>query len=609
MTNKIVRIGCASGFWGDTPEGARQLIKGGQVDYLVFDYLAEITMSILARLRERDQEQGYATDFVTQVIKPYAADIAAQGLKIVVNAGGVNPLGCKAALEKEIAAQGLQLTVAAVVGDDVMTQLEALREGGVREMFNDTVLPKELISANAYLGAFPIAAALSAGADIVVTGRCVDSALVLGPLIHEFGWRPEQVDLLAAGSLAGHIIECGTQCTGGFLTDWEDMQAGWADMGFPIVECSADGSFIVTKPAGTGGGVTRQTIAEQITYETGDPRCYVLPDVICDFSAVRVEELEKDRVKVSGVCGRPPTQTYKVSATCPDGYRSMTTLLIRGMGAAPKAHALAKAIIHRTTALFERDKLGSYTETSVEVLGAEAGYGPHASAHAQASREVMLKLGVRHANPKALAVFAREIFPMSTSTVQGIAGLFSGRPKVQPVVRLFSMLMDKAAVAVTVQVGSRLIEVDDSPVPVAAKTEHGAGRPTSPPRMPATTGRTKTVPLACLAYARSGDKGDMSNIAVLARRPEFLPLLREQLTSAKVREYFAYLMSGEVERFEWPGLDGFNFLLHDALGGGGVASLRFDPQGKAHAQIMLELPVDVPLEWMRSGWVKEDDGT
>lgn len=596
---RAIRIGCGSGFWGDTPEGARQLIERGELDYLVMDYLAEITMSILARMRLRQPDQGYATDFVSQLIVPHAKALAVQRIKLIVNAGGVNPAGCKAAVERALAAQGVQLRVAAVLGDDVMPQIDALRSAGTRELYSGAALPAELVSANAYLGAFPIAQALDQGADIVITGRCVDSAVALGPLIHAFGWTPAQFDLLAAGSLVGHVLECGPQCTGGFATDWQATQHSWADIGFPIAECRADGSFVVTKPAGTGGAVNVQTVSEQVTYETGDPRHYLLPDVVCDFSDVQVRQVGPDRVAVQGARGRPATPHYKVSATYVDGFRCMATMLVRGTDAAAKARAVAQAILARTRTLFGREGFADYSETSVELLGTEDAYGPHARPGAQATREVVLKLGVRHDQAKALDLFAREIFPTSTSTVQGLGGVFGGRPKVQPVVRLYSFLLDKSRLPVQ-------LDMDGQQRGVAIAVGAASQAPNAAPAddtWQAPAGPRTTVPLLALAYARSGDKGDISNIAVLARRPAFVPLLRQSLTAERVRAHLAHLVQGQAERFEWPGLQGFNFLLHEALGGGGVASLRYDPQGKAHAQLLLDMPVEIPQAWVDAGWV------
>lgn len=587
-TKPVVRIGCGAGFWGDSAAGPAQLVHNGDLHYLVMDYLAEITMSILARMKAGDAAAGYATDFVSAVMKPLIADIARQGIKVVTNAGGVNPLACKAALEQVAAEAGVSLRVAAVLGDDLSAAADALRESGLREMDSGAPPPARLASINAYLGATPIAAALAAGADVVITGRCVDSALVLGPLMHEFGWRGDDYDLLAAGSLAGHIIECGTQCTGGLFTDWEQVP-GWEDMGYPIAECRADGSFVISKPAHTGGLITRATVAEQIVYEIGDPAHYMLPDVCCDFSRVAVREVGVDRVEVSGARGHTPSDSYKVSATHADGYRATATMMIGGVDAARKGQRVADAILARTRRMFNERDLGDYREVSVELLGAESTYGPHAR-HGD-TREVVVKIGVAHADKKALEIFAREIFPAATAMAQGLTGFAGGRPNVQPVIRLYSCLVPKATIDIEVLLGDTRI-----PVPAPAGTAgHAATVADDTPARHVTAGID--VPLRALAHARSGDKGDRVNIGVLARRPEFVPLLAAQLSSDAVGAWFAHLAAGPVTRYPWPGLDGFNFVLERALGGGGVASLRHDPQGKAHAQMLLDLPIAVPAEW------------
>ena len=583
-----VRIGCGAGFWGDSSAGPAQLVRHGGLDYLVMDYLAEITMSILARMKAGDAQMGYATDFVSAVMKPLLGEIAQQGIKVVTNAGGVNPLACKAALEKLAADAGIVLRVAAVVGDDLTEQADALRAGGLAEMDSGAALPARLASINAYLGATPIARALAAGADVVITGRCVDSALVLGPLMHEFGWREHDYDLLAAGSLAGHIIECGTQCTGGLFTDWE-LVPGWDDMGFPIAECHADGRFVISKPDNTGGLINRATIAEQIIYEIGDPAHYVLPDVCCDFSTISVREVGANRVEVSGARGHAPSDKYKVSATYPDGYRATATMMIGGIDARRKGERVADAILTRTRRMFDAAGLADYREISVELLGAESTYGPHA--RTGDTREVVVKIGVAHADKKALEIFAREIFPAATAMAQGLTGFAGGRPNVQPVIRLYSCLVAKSCVTMEVLLGDTRLSVAPPPGTPACPAATAA----SPAPLP--TGEGVTVPLRALAYGRSGDKGDRANIGVLARRAEFVPLLAAQLTSAAVGTWFAHLATGPVTRYPWPGLDGFNFVLEHALGGGGVASLRHDPQGKAYAQMLLCLPIVVPAEW------------
>jgi hypothetical protein len=350
--SKVVKIGGASGFWGDSSVGAPQLVASGQIDYLVFDYLAELTMSILAGARLKKPELGYATDFVSVAMKSVLKDVVAQGIRVVSNAGGVNPQACADALALLAAEKGLALKIAVVTGDDVMPLLPQLRESAnpIREMQSGAVLPPKVLTANAYLGAVPIKTALDAGAQVVITGRCVDSAVTLGVLMHEFGWavsdldKLDQLDKLAQGSLAGHILECGAQATGGLFTDWRTVP-DWAHIGYPIVECSADGSFVCTKPANTGGLVTPAVIAEQMLYEIGDPARYILPDVVCDFTHVMMQPVGEHRVKVSGAHGRPATATYKVCATYMDGFKLTAQLTIIGFDAAAKAQRTGEAIL------------------------------------------------------------------------------------------------------------------------------------------------------------------------------------------------------------------------------------------------------------------------
>lgn len=584
----LVRIGCGAGFWGDSAEGPKQLVDSGAIDYLILDYLAEITMSLLARARAKDAALGYATD-LPGVVARLAPQLKAQGIKLVTNAGGVNPQACKAAIEARLQALNIDLKVSIVTGDDLMPQVEALRSRDVREMFSGDAFPAQPWSANAYLGAFPIAAALDAGADIVLTGRCVDSALALGPLIHEFGWKADDYDLLSAGSLAGHVVECGAQATGGVSTDWREVADDWDRMGFPIAECRADGGFVVTKPAGTGGRVVVDTVAEQIVYEIGDPAAYLLPDVTCDFTNVQLTQIGPDRVDVRGARGSAPTAQYKTSTTYQDGFRCSGTMLIGGVDAVAKAEAVAAAILKRTRRLMTEAGFADYRRTDVEVLGAEANWG--ANSRARGTREVLLKIAVHHDNAKALDVFGREFIPPATSMVQSITGFSGGRPSATPLVRLFSCLVDKSQVP---------IEVDGRPFEAPAVRYQATPAGSTPQRAtatdaaPAVAPAEATVPLIQIAYGRSGDKGDSANIGVLARKPEYLPLLREQLTAAAVRAYLAHFVDGEVLRYDWPGLNGFNFLLTQALGGGGTASLRYDPQGKMLAQVLMDFPIRMP---------------
>ena len=387
--DRIVRIGCGAGFWGDSDSGAAQLVERGNIDYLVFDFLAEITMSLLTRARQKDPELGYAVDFVSKVMRRLLKDIVARKIKVVTNAGGVNPRGCQKALEALMRELGVTARVAVVLGDDVSGSIESLRAQGVREMFDGRELPQKVTSANAYLGARAIANALDAGADIVITGRCVDSAVVLGPLMHEFGWQDTDYDRLAGGSLLGHLVECGCMGTGGVFSDW-DQVPGWDDMGYPIIECHADGSGVLTKPEGTGGLVTPPVAAEQMLYEIGDPRAYLLPDVCCDWTGVTLSQVGPDRVLVSGARGSAPSTSYKVCATYQDGWRATTSLTVVGGDAAGKARRVADAIIDKSGRLLRERNLPPFLDTSVEVVGSGEMYG--AQAGAAPAREVMLKI-------------------------------------------------------------------------------------------------------------------------------------------------------------------------------------------------------------------------
>jgi hypothetical protein len=593
--NRAIRIGCGSGFWGDTALGAVQLVERGGIDVLVLDYLAEITMSILARMRARRPDAGYATDFV-DAIAALAPELAARRIKVVANAGGVNPAACKARVAQVLAERGVALEVATVTGDDLLGRLDELRGAGALDLETGGPLPAHALSANAYLGAFPIAEALGRGADIVITGRCVDSALALGPLIAAYGWTPGDLDRLAQGSLAGHVIECGVQATGGLATDWRRIERGYADMGFPIVECEPDGGFTVTKPDGTGGRVAAETVGEQIAYEVHDPARYVLPDVVCDFTGVRLVEVGPDRVRVTGARGLPPPADYKASITYPDGHRLQATLLIVGHDARAKAERVGAAILERVERINHGRGLARFRATSIEALGAERYLG--AASRAQGTREVVLAIGAAHDHAAALETLAREIAPAATSMVQSITGFAGGRPSVSPVVRLASCLVPRSLVVPTVELRGELVEVPAAAVPAAA-TEPAAPEPAPAAPEPAPA-PTRSVPLRWLARGRSGDKGNTANIGILARSPELVPVLRAQLTADRVKQFLAHLVDGDVRRHEWPGLAGWNFVCTGALGGGGIASLRFDPQGKALAQILLELPIDVPIDVLES---------
>ncbi|XP_069834821.1 uncharacterized protein [Dendropsophus ebraccatus] len=591
-----VRIGCASGFWGDTAASVPQLIYGGKLDFLVFDYLSEITMSLLASVKAKSPSLGFTPDFVHTAMAPYLKDLHKSGIRVISNAGGTNPIACAAALQEIVKKNDLDLKVAVVTGDDLMKQKAAFLASGIRDMETGELFPEHVQSMNAYLGARPISRALDLGADIVITGRCVDSSLVLGPLIHSFGWKRNDFDLLAAGSLAGHLIECGAQCTGGIYTDWH-LVPDWHNIGFPIVESTADGKFTISKPRDTGGLLSFGTVAEQLVYEIGDPEHYILPDVSCDFSNVSISEVQDaEAVTVLGARGEQPSSLYKVCATYHDGYRATAVCAVGGPRSAEKGRRTAESILRRTREMFAQLGLEDYSAVHVQVIGAEDVYGAHARGK-ELVREAVIWLGVHHKQKKALEIFAREIAPAGTGMAPGLTAVVGGRPRISPVLKPFFFLHPRKDVNIDIFMDGKHIEgfVDDH---IFTVDEYVSAVEPIPPVVP------KDLPsgpyayrLEELAYTRSGDKGNTANIGVVARHPLYYPYLKRALTSQVVEEYFQHLLQGDrpdeplVTRYELPGIYGLNFVLKNALGGGGVASLRSDPQGKAFGQMLLDLEI------------------
>ncbi|MET4580509.1 acyclic terpene utilization AtuA family protein [Ottowia thiooxydans] len=589
LEKKMVRIGGGSAYWGDSVTGPIQLVERGEIKYLMLEYLAELTMSILVNARKKDPELGYATDFIVAAMRRTLKDVVTKGIRVITNAGGVNPQACARALTALADELGVSVKIAVVEGDDVGPKLESLRASGVREMFSGQEFPANVASASAYLGAFPIARALDEGAQIVITGRGVDSALALGPLIHEFGWRDTDYDLLAAGSLAGHLLECSTQITGGLHTDWRNVP-DWAGIGYPIAECEPDGSFVLTKTPESGGLVNRLTVGEQLIYELHDPGNYALPDVMCDFTGVTLTEVGAHRVLVKGAVGKPPTRTLKVSATYADGWRCTAQRTVVGFEAVAKAERLAEEAIRRCETLNARDGLGPFTEVCAEVLGSEkSSFG--SSAAGGNSREVVLRLSVKHPNRAALRTFATEFPSFGTAGPPGFTGSGGGRASPQPVLRLFSFLLDKSELIPTVTLpDGRRIEVPFKlhEASSGSTSINADWKPDSTPLQ----SLDGSVKLRDLAVGRSGDKGDTSNVVLVARDPQQLALLWSKVTPEWVRSHLGHLVKGSIERYALPGPGGMNLVLREALGGGGMASLRNDPLGKTLAHILLEAKLD-----------------
>lgn len=583
-----IKIGGACGFWGDSSLGTEQLLKVPGIQYITYDYLAELTLAIMAGMRMKNPEHGYALDFI-DLMKRALPAAKSKGIKIIANAGGLNPAGCAAALQQAMTEAGHTIRIGVVSGDDATITLGQLRKDGVelRDQHSGQAAPPFFLTANAYLGAFPIAAALDAGADIVITGRVVDSAMVLGALVHEYRWQTTDLDQLAQGSLAGHIVECGAQATGGLFTDWQRVP-DWANIGYPIVEVAADGSFELSKPEGTGGLVNKAVATEQLLYEIHDPANYALPDVVCDFTTVNIEETGPSRVRIDGATGKAPSDQYKVCATYPEGFRCIGMLSIVGFDAQAKARRTGEAILERTRAMFKRQGLADYTRTSIEIIGSETDLGPHAQV--QLGHEAMMRIAITHSDKKAAAIFSREIAPAGTSYAPGTSGNFGmGRPNVTPLVKMFSCFVPKHMQTAVVKLGGESIEYQEPEHPKpSADIPHSAEKSLDNISIP---GELLGKPLIEIAHGRSGDKGDTSNVGIVARKPEYWPLLRHLLRPENVKNYLAHLVKGEVHTFELPQVQAFNLVMKEALDGGGMTSMRNDPLGKGMAQVLLNMKI------------------
>ncbi len=449
--SRIVRVASGQGFWGDSLDAPRRQVEGGQVDYLMLDYLAEVTMSILQKQRERDPSAGYARDFVGAMQSVLPA-VVERGVRVIANAGGVNPPACAKAVREAArgAGYGGRVRIGVVTGDDLLPRLDELLETGHRLANMDTGEPlmpvrDQVIAANAYIGAQPIVEALGGGANVVITGRSTDTALTMAPLLFEFGWRRDDWDRLAAGIIAGHVIECGAQCSGGnCLYEWRSIP-DLANVGYPIVEASEDGTFVVTKHPGTGGRIDFHSVAEQLVYEMGDPHEYITPDVIADFASIQLEEVGENRVRVHGVRGRAPTDKLKVSIAFRAGYKAVGTLVYAWPDAQEKAQLADRVLRGRL------DGLGlSFDEIYTEFVGASATHGALAGTVADLP-EVQLRVGVRGDDRKAVERFSREIAPLVLNGPPSVTGFAGGRPKVEEVIAYWPALIDKTVVSTAVE--------------------------------------------------------------------------------------------------------------------------------------------------------------
>ncbi len=560
---KSVRIGGGSAFFIDSAMAVPQLLGAG-VDYILLDYLAEGAMGLVGRARRADPEAGFPSDFMDVHIGPFLHQIAASGTRIVSNAGGVNPEGLARKLRARIAELGLSIKVSAVTGDDLMDRLPELAD--TRDMFTGAPFPAHgVTSCNAYLGAFPIARAIAGGAQIVITGRVVDSALALGPLIHEFGWTPTDYDKLAGGTVAGHLIECGPQVTGGTFTDWRQVE-GWATIGAPIAECHADGSCIVTKPEGTGGLVSFGTVAEQLLYEVSDPQAYFVPDVTCDMATLSIDDLGDNRVRVSGAKGYPPPATLKACVTWDDGWRAIAYQPVIGPDARIRARRQADALFERGSLMLRGRNMADWRRTEAVMIGSE--------------EEVVVKLVVEHDDMLAVQMFLREQFAAISAMSPGTSVAFG--PQVAPMMNL---------VCFTVPRDMAVPMVDGTPAPDATPATFDPAMLARPAVPETTLPPARTATLEELAWARSGEKGETINVGVIARKAEDLPALRAALTEESLRAWLPDLGAFRVTVYDLPGINALNLVMDGALPGGLNASQRLDPAAKSIAQRLMRFPV------------------
>jgi len=604
---KTIRIGNAGGYWGDDPGALALQVKGGHLDYISMDFLAEITMSIMQKQRSHDPKLGYARDFLGMLEEVFPA-ILKNKTKIITNAGGVNPVACAEAIASLAAKMGLKPKIAIVYGDDILTKLDDLRGKGcsfknMEDGRDFASVAGQVEAANVYFGAGPVVEALKWDPDIIVTGRVTDTGITVAAMIHEFGWKNNDWDKLASGIVAGHIIECGCQSTGGNFTDWH-LVPTFSNMGYPIIEMNADGTFFVTKHPGTGGLVSLDTVREQLFYEMGNPKAYITPDVVADFSTIRLAADGKDRVKVSGVKGYEPTPLYKVSMAYQDGYKVLGTICISGPDARKKSEQFSEIFWN---------KVGkNFTATETEFFGWNACH--RSLGHQEDGNEIILRVGARDSDQAKLRKFSKMVPALILSGPPGVCVL-GGAPKPTEVVSYWPALMPKSAIRPRIALyengvkDERIIDADvignfeaptmdtqtaqkaSSPVAVAIKDGMGP----------------QSVPLSTIALGRSGDKGDMANIGILARSPKAFAWLDQWLTAQRVKNLFQEICHGSVVRYKLDNMNGYNFLLDASLGGGGTLTLRTDAQGKTFAQALLRQLVPVPADVIED--VKKNQGS
>ncbi|MGK7396155.1 MAG: acyclic terpene utilization AtuA family protein [Candidatus Cyclobacteriaceae bacterium M3_2C_046] len=592
MVDKKIRIGNSSGYWGDDPDAMLRQLKHHSLDYLTADYLAEVSMSILSKQQKKHPEMGYVYDFIEHV-ENSLEQLKQQPVRIITNAGGNNPIGCATRLAKILEKHKIHKKIIAVTGDNIIEQVTRFQQQGetfqhMEDHRSFSEVASRLTSANVYIGSQSIVKALKAGADIIITGRAADSALVIGPLQYEFKWKADDWDRLAGGMIAGHVIECGAQATGGNFTDWQSVNS-WTEMAYPVIEVAPDGSFTLSLPENQGGLVSQFTVKEQLVYEIADPGKYTGPDVVADIRTIKLEEVSLGKVRVSGAQGKPAPNTWKVSMAYQDGFKASGAIIL----SAP--HALAKA---RTFKKIFWQRIGLELEkTNTSMIGYDATQ-PY-NMETEEPPEILLQFTAFDHDRSKLERFARHLSGLILSGPPGVA-VTGGRPRIQEVVRYWPALIDKTKLTLTLyevladQASpiETIKPVEDTETAWSAETEpinhNGQGETDL-------NQETMSKKMYELCLARSGDKGDTVNIGVVARTEKIYDYLKMFLTDRIIKVWFADYCKGSVIRYELDNLNALNFVLNQALDGGGTYSGRIDPQGKTFASFLLNQTIEVPI--------------
>jgi len=595
MKDKI-RIANAGGFWGDDLGVLRRQLEGGEVDYISSDFLAEVTMSILRKQQLKNEAMGYVGDFVNQIVD-VAELLKEKKVRMLTNAGGINPLACARKILSELKAKGVDLKIAVVIGDNIIERIDEFYPDKAdfidMETGDDFAHIKEHIqSANVYLGVPPLLKALESGADLILAGRVTDTSITMAPLIYELGWDLNDWDKLAAGLVAGHIIECGAQASGGNFTDWKKVEK-WDNMGYPIVEVNQDGSFEVYKHPNTGGLISRDTIREQLVYEMGDPKHYISPDVVADFSQLELKELSPNRVLVQNAKGYPSTHFLKVSMAYEDGYKAVSSIVISGGRVLNKAREFEKIFWQRLNI--------KYRKTNTEYIGYNACHQD--LVEDIDPNEILLRFSVYDDDVDKIKAFSMSIAPLILSGPPGVA-VTGGRARHQQVITYWPTLIPKSLIQTTVHIldsAGEIVESHDIDSVLGYEEDFNVEKSKSQfhDKDEFAHMEMESVPLRRICMARSGDKGDTFNIGVLARSEKIYSYLKTKLTSELVKGMFKGICKGKVQRYELDNLLALNFLLEESLDGGGTKSLMIDAQGKTMASALLNQYFPVPKVFLK----------